>query len=228
MIKTVIFDLDDTLYDYTNGHRMAMYAVCTYFREEFNLSTEETSRMFQQILERQLTEMGPVAASHTRILRFQQMLEELDLPIFPHAMILTDLYWNTLMGISRPEPGIQDLLAMLKENGIRLGIGTNMVAMIQYRKLERLKIGEYFDFIVTSEEAGIDKPNDAFFQCCLKKSKATPEEILFIGDSLECDITGARNAGMHTLLYDPKNLHPDAPNRLTDYRSLGLRDLQNL
>ena len=43
MIKTVIFDLDDTLYDYKDSHRIAMYAICAYCEREFGLTTRETT-----------------------------------------------------------------------------------------------------------------------------------------------------------------------------------------
>lgn len=226
MIKTVIFDLDDTLYDYKDSHRIAMYAICAYCEREFGLTTRETTEGIDKIMKQQFDEMGPIAASHNRIIRFQRFLEERDLPVFPHALTMSNLYWKTLMDTAIREPGIRECLAMLRDSDIRLGVGTNMTALIQYQKLDQLKLGEYFDFIVTSEEIGIDKPDPAFFQCCIEKAQAEPDEILFIGDNYEFDIKGARSAGMHALLYDPKDLRPNEAHRINDYRDLTADDIQ--
>ena len=89
----------------------------------------------------------------------------------------------------------------LKESGVRMGIGTNMTAYIQYRKLERLGLSAYPDWIVTSEEAGAEKPDRRFFDLCIQKSGCAPEECLFVGDHPQGDAKGSLAAGMHALLY---------------------------
>ena len=54
--------------------------------------------------------------------------------------------------------------------GVRIGLGTDMTAYMQYEKLIRLGLMEYMDFIVSSEEAGTDKPGNAFFMLCARKA----------------------------------------------------------
>lgn len=74
---------------------------------------------------------------------------------------------------------------------------------MQDRKLELMALGGLIDWIVTSEEAGSEKPELRIFEQCIAKSGAAPEECLFVGDSMKHDVTGAAAAGLHTLLFDP-------------------------
>ena len=65
----------------------------------------------------------------------------------------------------------------LKERGIRIGIGTDMTAHIQYRRLEFLNLSPYIDFIVTSEEAGVEKPTPHLFELCVEKAGVPAGEL---------------------------------------------------
>jgi FMN phosphatase YigB (HAD superfamily) len=59
-----------------------------------------------------------------------------------------------------------------------------------------LGLDEYFDYVVTSEEAGKDKPHKAPFDIVLSKIGIDPAEIWMIGDNPINDIEGAFEAGM--------------------------------
>ena len=89
----------------------------------------------------------------------------------------------------------------LKKRKIRIGIGTDMTAYVQYRKLEAIGVTSYIDFIVTSEEAGVEKPHYHFFDICVEKAGVRPEECAFIGDNVRKDIEGAWESGMKGIWY---------------------------
>ena len=92
-----------------------------------------------------------------------------------------------------------------------------MTAYIQYKKLEKLGVLKYLDFIVTSEEAGEEKPTPRFFELCVKKAGCKPEECVFIGDSLKKDVQGAADAGLAAVWYDPEDSgDPADVSRITD------------
>ena len=101
------------------------------------------------------------------------------------------LYWDSLLSSARPEEGVLQLMQLLKTKGIGIGIGTDMTAYIQYEKLEALGVSSYIDWIVTSEEAGAEKPAERFFALCAEKAGADPSQCIFIGDTLEKDVEGA-------------------------------------
>lgn len=206
MIKAVFFDIDDTIYDYTSADKAAVTALKAYCRRKLGL----TDHSFEQYISSarhmadERTGKG-CAAVHNRLIRFQCMLEIMGKPPLPHAYEMYRLYWDTLIGNAKAEPGIRELMGSLKRRGTYVGIGTNMTADIQYRKLEHLKLGSFIDGIVTSEEAGAEKPDEKLFLLCAQKALASPCECVFVGDSLKNDIQGAERAGMHAVLYQREN-----------------------
>lgn len=101
-----------------------------------------------------------------------------------------------------------EVLAFLKdEPGITANLlsNTGFIKGITLRKvLNHLGIHQYFDFQLYSDEAGLSKPNKAFFQLMLdevaKLKTVQPSQILHIGDNPKADIWGAEMAGVSSLL----------------------------
>ena len=76
------------------------------------------------------------------------------------------------------------------------------------------------DFLVTSEELGVEKPDPRLFALCAEKAGVPPKVCAFVGDSLEKDALAARWAGMAGAWYCPKGSEP-APEGVPVVRSLG-------
>lgn len=208
MIKAVIFDLDNTLYDYDAVHSAAFRRLTDYAVQELGISAEAFLSLHESA-NRLLTQRtgGNCAATHNRLLRYQILLELLGKPVH-HAPRMEQLYWSTLLDHAVLSPGALDCLTQLKAAGVRLGIGTDMTADWQYLKLERLGLLPLVDFIVCSEEVSAEKPDPRFFRLCLEKAGCPAEECAFIGDSLPKDVLGSRHAGMRPFWYRPQ---PDCP-----------------
>jgi len=218
MIRSAIFDLDGTLYDFNSAHTVALNRVAVYASNTLGLPRERFDALQREAFRRQQERLGSVAAIHNRLIRFQLMLEAAEKPV-THAPDMAELYWSTLLNRMRPLPGTVDALAQLRFMGLSVGIGSNMTADWQFAKLRRLGLMAYVDFIVTSEEAGVEKPDRGFFALCAEKAGCDPGECVFVGDSLEGDAIGARDAGMRGVwLCDD----PDAsvPSGITRIRAL--------
>ena len=89
---------------------------------------------------------------------------------------------------------------------------TDLTSHIQHRKILKLGLQAYIDYIVTSEEVGADKPSEMMFKAALKKMSLQPHEVCMIGDSFEKDIIGANNYGIFGFWYRPS---PTEENHIT-------------
>ncbi|MCD8190680.1 MAG: HAD family hydrolase [Clostridiales bacterium] len=202
MGKAVIFDIDDTLYNYKAANVRAMDVLCQYARQELGLEEAAFRADYDRMMARQLREHGQTAGCHSRAIRLQLLLEERGLPL-RHAAAMNDLYWHALLDVITPRPGVTELIQALKERGVRIGVGSDMTTDWQLKKLEKLGLLGAMDFVVTSEEAGVEKPHRDLFLLCANKAGCPPEECLFIGDNLQKDVLGAQSAGMQALWLQP-------------------------
>ena len=76
---------------------------------------------------------------------------------------------------------------------------TNGFEDVQWGKLRNSGIVQYFDEVITSERAMALKPHAEIFAYALKKTGATKEESIMIGDNLDADIGGAMRFGIDTV-----------------------------
>ena len=218
MIKSVIFDLDDTLYDYTSAHATALKRLSSYVMANLGLSRERFDALHREAYHRLEERLGSCAAIHNRLIRFQTLLEITGKPI-AHAPEMENLYWSTLLDVIRPMPGAVETMGSLRLMGLTVGVGTNMTANWQFAKLKRLGMMAYVDYVVTSEEAGVEKPAPGLFRLCVEKAGCAPAECAFVGDSLQSDALGARDAGMEAYWYCPKGEPGEVPDGVTPIRA---------
>ena len=91
--------------------------------------------------------------------------------------------------------GALELLDQLKGN-YKLMIVTNGLSEVQWNRLEIMKIKDYFDHVIISDEIGSAKPAHEFFDHCNKLIDTSDKsEVLVIGDTLKSDIKGANAFG---------------------------------
>ena len=215
MIHAVIFDLDNTLYDFDTPHRVALDAMVAFAERAAGIAPERFQALQREAFDLQRRRCGDCGAVHNRLIRCQLMLELAGKPIGP-APAMAGLYWSTLLEHMRPLPGAAETIDRLRAMGLAVGVGTNMTADYQFAKLERLGLLERIDFLVTSEEAGAEKPDPRLFQLCAEKAGCAPGECAFVGDSLKGDALGARDAGMRAvwLCREPGKEVPDGVARI--------------
>ena len=205
MIKEVIFDIDDTLYDYEIGHAQGMKKMREYAQRELGIPEEGFQKSYSEINKEITAALGRDNASiHSRSIRIQNLLERCEKPLFPHLKELYHLYWYGLLDASCAEPGSLEAMKELSEMGISIGIGTDMTTRMQYEKLEKFGFAPYVKHIVTSQEAGHEKPHPVFMELCIRKAGCAPEECVFVGDTFKKDVLGALDAGMQAVWYNAK------------------------
>lgn len=127
-------------------------------------------------------------------LEFSLSAEEIADLIFRHSCRL------------EPMPHVRELLTYLKDNGIRTGVISNIAWLcdsLAARIREALPESD-FEFVITSSEYGIRKPDPMLFEIALNRAGLEADDVWYCGDNWEADVCGARNAGMTPVWYTDK------------------------
>lgn len=199
MRRALLFDLDNTLYHYDPGEEEGLLAVHAALTQHFDVSIAEFRQLNQSARSEFAERLCTQAASHSRILFFKSIVEQLtgsccgDL-----ALRMSDVYWEAFLDHIVPAPSAHDVLESISGDH-DLALVTNQTAYVQLRKIQRLGIGGYFPVVVTSEECGVEKPDARVFQRALSALGADATSAAMIGDDPRCDIRGAAELGIHTV-----------------------------
>lgn len=189
----VLFDTDNTLYPYDPAHAAAQQAVKEKVMGTFSISGRDFEEAFHEARKQIKTRLGHTASSHSRLLYLQRMLEIMGLG--SQVLLALDFeqtYWRTFLSNAVLFDDVKELLDDLRLLGIPTAIVTDLTAQIQFRKVVYFGLDHYFNYIVTSEEAGFDKPHEAPFQIALEKMQPKGDLIWMIGDNPINDIRGSK------------------------------------
>ena len=199
--KAIIFDTDNTLYPYLPAHKEATRAVENKVEKQLGIDKLIFRDAYTEAREEIKLRLGHVASSHSRLLYMQITIEKLELG----TRILTTLdleqtYWRTFLSNCKLFPGVLEFIQILKSNGVITAHITDLTAQIQFRKLVYFGLDEFFDYVVTSEEAGADKPDSRPFEVAFEKLKINPKDIWMVGDDPKSDMLGAGKMGLKKIL----------------------------
>jgi HAD superfamily hydrolase (TIGR02253 family) len=199
--KAILFDLDDTLYDFSAAEKIALQETHKLLQETYNISIDEFIHLFRIVRSEIQQELEGTASSHNRVLYFQRITEKLKSGSVMSELILRlyDTYWDTIYKNMKLYDNAVEVLSEIKVKGYKTAIVSNHMSDVQHKKLVILGITKYIDVLVTSEEAGTDKPNPFIFLLALNKLNILPAEAIMVGDSTEGDITGANSVHITTI-----------------------------
>ena len=144
------------------------------------------------------------ASSHSRLLYFQRTLELLGLRSqIQLSLEFEQTFWASYLATMELREGVIDFLDQLARANIRKVLITDLTSQIQFRKLIYMGLDLRFEFIVTSEESGKDKPHRSGFDLAMLKlnsqedsieANAHAGNIWMIGDNVKSDLEGAKHA----------------------------------
>ncbi len=200
MKKAILFDLDDTLYDYEKTHKRAMNEVYALLKREIGIPRKKFLDLFDKSKHEVKMELEGTASAHNRVLYFQRFVEK------THGTLEANLikrlyraYWDFFVRDMVIGEGVLETLKELKKRNLKIILVSDMTTYVQLRKIIKLRINKYVDYLVTSEETGSEKPHSIMFLQGLKKANCLASEALMIGDSRNKDVAGANSVGIDTV-----------------------------
>jgi putative hydrolase of the HAD superfamily len=199
--KAILFDLDNTLYEYDGPHEKALKEVHKVLNKYIKIGLKEFLKLYEISKTEIHRELSGTASSHNRVLYFQRLIEKTKRTVEPEIILkLYNAYWDNLLKNMKLYKGVLSLFKELKRKNIKIGIVSDLTTHIQLRKLHKLGLSEYVDILVTSEEAGRKKPHPSMFLFALNKLGISPNEVLAVGDNPKTDMEGANAVDIDTVL----------------------------
>ncbi|MBL4862324.1 MAG: YjjG family noncanonical pyrimidine nucleotidase [Crocinitomicaceae bacterium] len=211
-MKHLFFDLDKTLWDLEKNSKAALEILYT----DLNLSDYTRSfNSFHKTYKKINAELwyrygqGKITREELRFKRFMETLKRFQITDVALANTLNEVYSSISPYQTNLFPEAINTLEALKKDNHTLHIITNGFKDVQYIKLEKSGLRDYFDVIVCSDEIGKNKPALDVFQYAMTNAKADPTESIMIGDDYRVDVVGAIRAGMQGILFDPEYSYRD-------------------
>lgn len=196
MIKSVVFDLDDTLYRQEEPFLLAVHKIFPQFSECSN-KFFKTFRFFSEYYYERMMKEKKITAKEANYLRMEKTLELL----YGFQVSETEIeefekeYERQIDSMCMDEH-LRSVLSLLSKK-YQLGIITNGLTKRQQLKLEALQLDKIIpsENMLISETIGIAKPDRRIFDQMAQQLDCEPEELLYVGDSFQNDVVGAKNAG---------------------------------
>ena len=211
----VLFDFGGTLFDDTfdvlaGQRRMIELADGEPDPAEYARVAEELAAdIHHRRLESQLEHSG---ASLTRVVGDCLGVS------FPYTDAELDLEFWKASDVCTPVPGAHEVLEMLSDQGVPMGMVSNLTfgkGVLEY-ELDRAGWRHYFQAVISSNDYGIRKPHKALFLGIAGRMGVDPHECWYIGNWAPVDVLGAQRAGMTGIWLNrhgetcPAEVSPDA------------------
>jgi 2-haloacid dehalogenase len=217
----LIFDLDDTLFDFGETEKHALSNSFHAFDlpnglTDYRASYNEISKGLWNDLEQ-----GNMTLTELKVERFKRLFLQHGLTVIPEVFGQT--YLDNLSKEVHMIDGVQDMVINL--SNCRLVILTNGFQDVQNARIARSTLSHIFEAIITSEESGFQKPQVEIFEYAFRKlGISNKQNVLMIGDSLSSDIQGGNNFGIDTCWFNPnrkENVTTIKPTyEIADYKEL--------
>jgi len=223
-VAAVLFDLDDTLLDYSSAAPLCWVEACRVVGEEAGLDVEaltvavEAARSWfwsdpaRHARERvhMLDAWGKIAAAG---------LDRIGRPSGVLAAAIARDFATRRHAAMVLFPDAYPCLARMREHGAALGLVTNGDAGMQREKIARFDLERLFDVIVIEGELGVGKPDVRVYRHALSALGVPPEDAWMVGDNLEWDVAAPKRLGLRAAWIDrdgdglPPG-HPVRPDRV--------------
>ncbi|MDO4912777.1 MAG: YjjG family noncanonical pyrimidine nucleotidase [Lactobacillus sp.] len=210
--KQIIFDVDDTLIDFPKTEDYSLNKLFNSHGLTLTKDLKKKYHTWNQGMWRKL-EKGEITPQQLNRDTFRIFFKD-NFGMKVDGEEVTNEYREYFSQCHELLPGVKDTLIYAKRMGYELSVLSNGDTKIQEKRLSDAGILNYFDLIVTSEDAGVSKPDKRIFDYFFDHSDASAKDTLFFGDGLMSDILGAERYGFDSIWYNVRHrkdtigLHP--------------------
>ena len=217
----IFIDFDDTLYD-THGN--SVIALRELFDEMNFAQWFDDPEVFYTAYWNANIDLwtryskGEITRDYLIVERFRRPLNasgKLE-PTKEYCLEVSDRFLELCSSKPGVVEGAHELMEYLKGKGYRIHMCSNGFHEVQYKKLRACGLEKYFDNIILSEDAKVNKPAKEFFEYAFRVTEAKPETTLMIGDNFHTDIMGAMRAGIDAVFFNryPEYTAPEEGQRV--------------
>jgi len=199
MIQGIIFDFDNTLYNYEEANKIALDNLFKTISKETNITEKEINEYFNEIV-LNIKKSNNYHCKFNKSIYIKYLLEKLNININKYFDLIT-IYDDVFYSNIKLYPNVIDILELLKEKNIKLGMVTNNIFSQQIKKIKQLQLLKYFDVIITSSECGYEKPNELIFINSINKMNIPVKNLCLIGDDYLNDIKPLEKIGITGFLF---------------------------
>jgi 2-haloacid dehalogenase len=203
--KWLLFDADNTLFDFTFSQRKALENSF----DQYNL--EYKKEIFDEFVKINFIiwsayDRNEITHEEIKSERFRRLFSEfsifgIDLKEFNYYFI------SQLILNSKLLDGAEEILTYLHRK-TKVALITNGMKEVQRPRYEQCKLKHIFNKVFISGEMGISKPNYEYFRFVHEETgNFDKEEYLVVGDNLIADVKGGKDYGFNTCWY---NIHNDS------------------
>ncbi|MDR1993056.1 MAG: HAD family hydrolase [Nitrososphaerota archaeon] len=220
-IKSVLFDMFDTLMLIEKDHEFYPPAVERMYRYLNRRGIDVTFEQFETAYSTERNQLYAEAdlnleEPHFNV-RISGALKRLGYSYpttSPVVSVATSEFYEEFMKYVRIDPHAEIVLRALSENYC-LGIVSNFaIPECVYKLLRVSGIDNLFEVVVVSASVNKRKPSPEIFESALKMLAVSASETVFVGDTIDADIKGAKAVGMRTIYIERRiqsepKIHPD-------------------
>lgn len=202
--KLIIFDYGETLAHEANySSRNGFAAILPYAVENpFNADADALYQSYAEAFSDLRQEGIRAGIELPNVHRWRWVFDWHGLRFSKSMAELEEIFWDGAAPCT-PTPHMPELLAWLRKKGVQTGVISNMgfSSAALKRRLGKTFPEHRFDFVISSADYLLRKPERRIFELGLRFAKCKPEEAWFLGDNRRCDISGAASVGIFPVYY---------------------------
>ena len=201
MIKAVLIDIDDTIFDFEKCSKNAFKKTLknldlSYKEKDFSYFNKVNDILWTK------QKLGEINIEEVFEHRSIMMSKYFELDI--KKGLFNDLFVKFLYDEIEMVDEVEDLLSYLSDKYL-IFAASNGVYDMQVNRIKKSYLDKYFKDIFVSDKIGFEKPDKRFFQKIMNITKFSNDDLIMIGDSIKSDIIGAKNSNIKSIYFNKEN-----------------------